>query len=45
MFTKIKGFLDKHKYKILAGVSFALGGYAFYQYYNDESRIKLSAFL
>lgn len=26
-------------------MSFALGGYAFYQYYNDDTRIKLSAFL
>ena len=36
--------MDNNKYKILAGVSFALGAYSFYEYVNDDSRIKLSSF-
>lgn len=35
MLKKIKEFVDEHKYKILGGVSFALGAYAFFKYYED----------
>lgn len=45
MFKKIIDFTYEHKYKLLAGISFVLGGYAFYQYVNDDTRIKLSSFI
>ncbi len=39
--TKIK----KHKYKILAAVSFVAAGYFFYCCFNDDKNVKLSTFL
>jgi hypothetical protein len=37
--------IKKHKYKILAAVSFVAAGYFCYCYLNDDKNIKLSAFL
>jgi len=37
MLSKLKSFLSRHRYKILAGVSFMVGGYFLYQYAVDES--------
>lgn len=45
MLTRIVDKIKKHKYKILAAVSFAAAGYFFYCSVNDERSIKLSAFL
>lgn len=45
MLQKAKEFLSKHKYKLLAGTTFALAAYAFVKYYKDDTRIRLSAFL
>ena len=45
MFANIIAKLKKHKYKILAAISFAAAGYFFYCSFNNERTIKLSAFL
>lgn len=45
MLTRIVEKIKKHKYKILAAVSFVAAGYFFYCSFNDERSIKLSAFL
>jgi hypothetical protein len=37
--------IKKHRYKMLAVVSFGLAGYFIYRSYNDENKIKLSTFL
>lgn len=37
--------LQKHRYKILAAVSFIAAGYFFYYSFSDERNIKLSTFL
>lgn len=45
MLAKVKEFVEKHKYKIMVGVSvLGLGCYA-YKTMTDESEIKLSHFL
>ena len=44
MISKIKETISEHKYKILAGVSFAAAGYLFYCYLNDDKNVKLSSF-
>lgn len=43
--NSITKFIKKHKFKILAGISFIAAGYFFYQYSLDTSSVKLSSFL
>jgi hypothetical protein len=45
MLKRVRDFVFEHKYKLLAGISFGFAGYAFYEYVNDDSRIKLSSFI
>lgn len=44
MLGKIKAFLQNHKNKILAAVSFITAGYFIYKYYDDEP-ISISEFI
>lgn len=37
--------IKKHRYKILAAVSFVAAGYFFYYTFSDDKKIKLSTFL
>ena len=45
MFDWLNHNIKKHKYKILAAVSFLAAGYLFYLSLNDDKNIKLSTFL
>ncbi len=45
MFASIKAFINKHKYKILAGVSFFAAAYFLARYLEDQAETKLSSFL
>ena len=44
MISKIKEKITEHKYKILAGISFATAAYLFHCYLNDDKNVKLSSF-
>lgn len=45
MLKTIKETIYRHRYKILAGVSFTAAAYLFYLSLNDNTSIKLSSFL
>lgn len=45
MLTAIINKIKKHRYKILAAVSFIAAGYFFYYSFRDDKEIKLSTFL
>jgi len=45
MIANIIEKVKKHKYKILAAISFAAAGYFFYCSFNNDRSIKISAFL
>lgn len=45
MLTTLVEKIKKHKYKILAAVSFVAAGYFFYYSFGDDKTIKLSTFL
>lgn len=42
MLSKVRKFVEKHKYKILAGIGLLTAGYFAYNYMVDESEIKVS---
>jgi hypothetical protein len=45
MLESIALFYQRHKYKILAGVSFAFAGYFAYKYLEDGGETKWSSFV
>lgn len=45
MWGKLKKFVIKHKTKIIAAIGITTLGYCTYQYFKDESSVKLSAFV
>lgn len=45
MLERIKRYVKENKNKILAGISFAIGGYFLYKYFEEEETSKLSSFI
>ncbi len=45
MLERVKKFVSKHKYKIIVGLGVLVAGYWAYDWFTDDSEIKLSHFI